>query len=195
MVSAEAAVRPLRCGLAFLCVVVLGACSSEWPRLDQPGAGIAFDLPDSATCGSRRDDSPAGRFIGRFCAAELDRAFFDRLFPIRFHVAWATLPAGFDAADNAKSEALLRQLALHGLPKGSTTSERAADLGGLPAREFDSLLPLNDAWSGNLTLRERLAVHAGRLYRVGVTGAMGPTSERAWKRLLESFRFTTEERR
>ena len=64
--------KPLRCGLAFLCVVVLGACSSDWPRLDQPGAGIAFDLPDSATCGSRRDDSPAGPFVGRFCAAELD---------------------------------------------------------------------------------------------------------------------------
>ena len=182
--------RPIRYGFAFLCVVVLGACSSEWPRLDQPGAGIAFDLPDSATCGSRRDDSPAGPFVGRFCAAELDRAFFDRLFPIRFHVAWATLPAGFDAANDASAGVILRQLATHDLPKGSTTTERPADLGGLPAREFDSLLPLNDAWSGNLTLRERLAVHAGRLYRVGVTGAMGPTSERAWARLLASFRYT-----
>lgn len=194
MVPAEAAVKPLRCGLAFLCVGMLGACSSEWPRLDQPGAGIAFDLPDSATCGSRRDDSPAGPFIGRFCAAELDRAFFDRLFPIRFHVAWATLPAGFDAANDASAGATLRQLATHGLPKGSTTTEQPADLGGLPALEFDSLLPMNDAFSGNLTLRERLAVHAGRLYRVGVTGAMGPTSERAWLRLLGSIRYTADAR-
>ena len=97
------------------------------------------------------------------------------------------------AAAQDRIKALLDRdgkLATHGLPKGSTTSERATELGGLPAREFDSLLPMNDAFSGNLTLRERLAIHGGRLYRVGVTGAMGPTSERAWTRLLASFRFT-----
>lgn len=187
MVSTATAVRAIRLAAALALLAAVGACSPEWPRLEQPGAGFVVAMPESTTCGSRRDDSPAGALVGRFCAAELDRAFFDRLFPIRFQVAWAPLPAGFDPAG---ADAWLRSLATHGLPKGSTTSERATELGGLPAREFDSLLPMNDAFSGNLTLRERLAIHGGRLYRVGVTGAMGPTSERAWTRLLASFRFT-----
>lgn len=180
-----------RAATVLVGLAAFGACGSEWPRLEQPGAGFVVAMPSSATCGSRRDDSPAGPLGGRFCAAELDRAFFDRLFPIRFHVAWAPLPAGFDPAH---AEAFMRAVATHGLPQGSTTSERVAPLGGLPAREFDSLLPLEDAFSGNLTLRERLIVHRGRLYRVGVTGAMGPTSERAWTRLLESFRFRADAR-
>lgn len=184
--------RDARVAAGLVLLVILGACSSDWPRLEQPGAGIVFALPDSATCGSRRDDSPAGAFVGRHCSAELSRVLFDRLFPIRFEVSWATLPAGFDAS---RADAVLRDLATRGLPKGSTTTERAADLGGLHGREFDSLLPMNDAFSGNLTLRERLVVHAGRLYRVGVSGAMGPTSERAWTRLLESVRFTAAEKR
>lgn len=174
-----------------LALLAAGACSSPWPRLAQPGAGFVVAMPDSATCGSRRDASPLGPLAGHWCAAELDRAFFDRLFPIHFHVVWATLPASFDST---RADSLLRDLATRDLPKGSTTNERPARLGGLPAREFDSLLPLNDAFSGNLTLRERLAIHDGRLFRVGVTGAMGPTSERAWTRLLESFRFTGDAR-
>jgi hypothetical protein len=187
-------VSATRIGAALALLAALGACSSEWPRLEQPGAGFVVALPDSATCGSRRDDSPAGAFVGRYCSADLSRAFFDRLFPIRFEVSWSALPAGFDAADPARADAVLRELATRGLPKGSTTTERIVDLGGLPAREFDSLLPMNDAWSGNLTLRERLVVRAGRLYRVGVWGAMGSTSERAWTRLLASFRFTADTR-
>lgn len=184
--------KAVRCAAGLVLLATLGACSSEWPRLEQPGAGFVVALPESATCGSRRDLSPVGTLIGHFCAAELDRAFFDRLFPIRFDVAWAPLPAGFDAANTEETATFLRALAVHGLPKGSTTTERAAELAGLPAREFDSRLPLNDAFSGNLTLRERLAVHAGRLYRLGVTGAMGPTSERAWQRFVESFQFTAD---
>ena len=186
--------KAARIAARLVLLAALGACSSQWPRLEQPGAGFVVALPDSATCGSRRDDSPAGELAGHFCAAELDRAFIDRLFPIRFEVSWSDLPPGFATADSDSAAALLRDLATRGLPKGSTTSERTVDLGGLPAREFDSLLPLNDAFSGNLTLRERLAIHGGRLYRVGVTGAMGPTSERAWTRLIASFRFTADTR-
>lgn len=199
LVRAEVAVNCDRSGpkaRAVACAMLAAAlgCATPWPQIEQPGAGFRVALPASATCGSERKVTPLGEMSGHDCTAELDRSFFDRLFPIRFHVAWSDVPPALDLRDAAAVESFLDSVATSELPKGTTTARRPSTLGGAGATEFDSSMTMNDAFHSAYSLRERLALRGRRLYRVGVTGAMGPTSERAWERLLASFQFAPSER-
>lgn len=178
---------------AICCALVLAACGcgQDWTVLRQPGSGFVVTMPDSVTCGADREATFTGTLTGHFCVAELERSFFERPISARLVVSWLDLPPGFDRRELAP---VSRELAEQALPAETQTTAAPAMVDGAEAIEYvtESLVGDGpDPW--HWTIRDRFLVHQDRLFRVGVHGVMGPTSERAWRRMLDSFHFVVAE--